>query len=206
MPFIRKTKPELIIVGTGGHALSCVDLVESTGKFRLRGFISDNQSKNDNDIYGYPILGCDSELSALKKFFSYALIGVGQTNSHALRFNLFHSLIKLGFSLPNIISPNAYVSPRSVIGVGVTIMHGATINAGVSIGSNCIINTQVNLDHGVKIGDHCHISTGAILNGNVQVGPKSFIGSNVTIRQDLRIHESSFIRMGSCIIEVKNSE
>jgi sugar O-acyltransferase (sialic acid O-acetyltransferase NeuD family) len=198
MRFIKLFKPEIIIVGNGGHALSCVDIIESAGVYKIKGFIS-NDTLIKDDIYGYPILGCDSDLKYLKKFFKFAFIGIGQTKKFIPRLNIFNSLVNLGYKLPTVVSPNAYVSSRSKIGSGVIIMHGVTINAGVSIGSNCIINSQVNLDHGVTVGDHCHISTGAILNGNVQIGSKTFIGSNVSIRQDLNIKESSFIQMGSCI-------
>ena len=36
-------------------------------------------------------------------------------------------------------------------------MNGATINANVKIGKNCIINTNANIEHDVIVGDFCHI-------------------------------------------------
>ncbi|MGH6759928.1 hypothetical protein [Bacteroides hominis] len=43
-------------------------------------------------------------------------------------------------------------------------MHHAFVNAGARIGSGCIINTFVNVEHDALIGDNCHISTGAMVN------------------------------------------
>ena len=38
--------------------------------------------------------------------------------------------------------------PKSEIGIGTVIMHGAIINAEVKISDNCIINTATVIDHG----------------------------------------------------------
>ena len=65
---------------------------------------------------------------------------------------------EIGFSLPTIISPLAYVSDNVVIGEGTIIMHGAIINSGAKIGSNCIINTRSIIEHETIVEDHCHIN------------------------------------------------
>ena len=38
-------KKNLLIIGTGGHAVSVLDLVESTGKFNVLGFICNLKKK-----------------------------------------------------------------------------------------------------------------------------------------------------------------
>ena len=34
----------IIIIGSGGHAVSCIDVILSTKKFKIQGYISDEQN------------------------------------------------------------------------------------------------------------------------------------------------------------------
>ena len=188
-------KPYIVLIGGGGHCISCIDVIESEGKFEIAGIVDNN--KSGKKVLGYPILGCDKSLPSLRKTYEYAFETVGQIKSPIIRIELFEYLEVLGFNLPVIISPRAYVSRRAVIHSGSIIMHDALINAEAEIGNNCIINTKALIEHNSKIGGHCHISTGAIINGGVTVGRGTFIGSNTVVRESVQINENFFVRSGS---------
>ena len=188
-------KPQIILVGGGGHCVSCIDVIEQDGKFEIAGIVDANNSRDQ--VLGYPVLGGDDDLPILQKTYEYALVTIGQIKTPMTRMKLFERLTLLGFNLPSIISPRAYVSRYSVIGDGSIIMHDALINAQAEIGNNCIINTKALIEHDSKIGSHCHISTGAIINGGVTVGCGAFVGSNAVVRESSQINESFFVRSGS---------
>lgn len=192
-------KPELILLGVGGHALSCIDVIERQGLFSIAGLVSSSRSEVGLNHCGYRVIACDSDLKKLSDICRFAFIGIGQIRSPNLRVNMFERLINLGFELPYLKSPFAYVSPHSKIGPGTIIMHGAIVNAGVEIGANCIINSGALVEHDVSIGDHCHISTRVILNGSVVVGSKTFIGSGCVVREGVTIHPENFLGMGSLV-------
>ena len=185
-------KPQIILVGGGGHCVSCIDVIEQDGKFEIVGIVDANNSRDQ--VLGYPVLGGDDDLPTLRKNYQHALVTIGQIKAPATRIKLYEQLTLLGFNLPNIISPRAYVSKRSVIGNGSIIMHDALINAKVEIGYNCIINTKALIEHDSRIGSHCHISTGAIINGGVTVGTGVFVGSNAVVRHSVQISEYFFVR------------
>jgi sugar O-acyltransferase (sialic acid O-acetyltransferase NeuD family) len=185
-------KPQIILVGGGGHCVSCIDIIEQDGKFEIAGIVDANNSRNQ--VLGYPVLGCDNDLPILRKSYQHALVTIGQIKSPVTRIKLYEQLTLLGFNLPIIISPRAYVSKHSVIGDGSIIMHDALINAQAEIGNNCIINTKALIEHDSTIGSHCHISTGAIINGGVTVGHGVFVGSNAVVRQSVQINEYFFVR------------
>ena len=45
---------EIILIGTGGHARSCIDVLELEGKFELAGLVEKEQTDNfDNHINIY---------------------------------------------------------------------------------------------------------------------------------------------------------
>ena len=194
------TKPQLILIGAGGHARSCIDVIEQQGYFKIAGLVGFPEQRASQHVdYGYAVVGVDCELINLAKTYQYAIITVGQMQSSQHRIRLYQEATKLGFQLPTIIAPTAHVSIHSTLGAGTIIMHGAIVNAGASVGSNCIVNSRALIEHDARVEDHCHISTGVILNGGVTVGAGSFIGSGTVIKQGITIGRDCLVGMGLAV-------
>ena len=189
------SKPDIILIGAGGHAHACIDVIEQENKFTIAGIV-DKITSTEN-LLGYPLLGCDDDLVKLRASFDYALITVGQIKSPATRIRLFELVKLLGFTLPAIISSRAYVSRHASVAAGTIVMHDALINARASVGSNCVINSKALIEHDAVIEDNCHISTGAIVNGGVSVKQGTFIGSNAVTKEYVQTHNNDFIKAGS---------
>ena len=183
------------MIGAGGHARSCIDVIEMSGQFKIVGLI-EKEGTNRQVNMGYSIIGTDNELEELRKKYNYALITVGQIKSAETRIKLFKLLQEMNYILPLIISPRAYVSKHAKIGDGTIVMHGSIVNTNATVGKNCIINNNVLIEHDVKIGNHCHIATGAIMNGEITVGKASFIGSRVVTKQCISIGNNCVIGAG----------
>ena len=192
------SKKEIVLIGAGGHARACIDVIEQDGGFQIVGLVGKNEEIG-SEVLGYEVLSDDSKLLELAKRIPYALITVGQIHNSENRINLFQTAANAGFTLASIRSPLAYVSPKAGIGVGTIIMHDAIVNAGAKIGNNCIINSKTLIEHDSVISDNCHISTGVIINGHVTVLSGSFIGSGSVIRNGISVGENSVGGMGSVI-------
>ena len=195
-------KPKLILIGGGGHCKSCIDVIEQENKFIIAGIVDINTSISD--LLGYRLLGHDDDLAKLKLSYDYALITTGQIKTPAIRVRLFDYVKSLGFKLPTIISPRAYVSEHAKIGNGTIVMHDALINAGAVVGDNCIINTKSLIEHDAVIENNCHISTAAIINGGAIVKQGSFVGSNAVTKESVKTHEKDFIKAGSLFMGYVN--
>ncbi|CAN1499115.1 WbbJ Acetyltransferase (isoleucine patch superfamily) [Burkholderiaceae bacterium] len=191
-------KQSLILVGAGGHARSCIDVVEQTGLFKVAGMIGSIEEVS-SAFLGYKVIGTDEQLPDLVKRYKNALVAVGQIKSPGKRIEIYDRLLEIGFELPVIISPHAYVSRFAKLGQGTIVLHGAIINAGVDVGINCIINTHSLIEHDSKIGDHCHISTGAVINGDVTIGSHTFIGSASVVKHGCSVAENCIIDMGTVV-------
>jgi len=189
---------KIIIIGAGGHAKSCLDVIELEGRYKIAGFIDKNES-NSVDLFGYPIIGTDDDLPQLRGKYENALISVGQISSSSVRTKLFKFLIELDYQLPVIVSPRAYVSSKSKVGMGTIIMNDAMININAQIGQNCIINNKALVEHDATIGNHCHIATRATVNGDVNIGNECFIGSGTVINQSISIGNKAVIGSGVVI-------
>lgn len=189
------TKPSLLLIGAGGHAKSCIDVIEQEDKYQVVGLVG-TPIEVGTQVLGYKVLGADDVLPELVDLAQFALIAVGQIGVNELRSSLFTRSTKLGFEFPVVRSPIAYVSPHAAIGSGTVVLHHATVNAGAIIGSNCIINSHALIEHDVVVEDHCHIATSATVNGGSTVGRFSFVGSGSTIRESINIGFMCSIGMG----------
>jgi sugar O-acyltransferase (sialic acid O-acetyltransferase NeuD family) len=192
------SKPSLILIGAGGHARSCIDVIEQQGCYKISGLVGLLEQKQAQ-CFGYTVIASDDELPELAKKYQYALITVGQIQTAEHRTRLYLHASQFGFHLPVIISPTAYVSQHALLGAGTIVMHGAIVNAGARVGKNCIINTRALIEHDVIVDDHCHISTGAILNGDVTVGAGSFIGSGCVVKEGTSIGKGRLVGMGLAV-------
>ena len=187
---------ELILIGSGGHCRSCIEVIETT-PFRIAGVLDKNGQTAG--ILGYSILGSDEMLPELVTQSYQFLITVGQVRAVSIRKNLYELLKKHRGQLATVVAHSAQVSKRSEIGEGSIIMHQALVNSGASIGVNCIINTKSLIEHDCIVGNHTHISTGAVVNGGCKIGDDVFIGSNTVIIQGITITEGVTIGAGTVI-------
>jgi sugar O-acyltransferase (sialic acid O-acetyltransferase NeuD family) len=189
-------KEKIVLVGGGGHCKSVIDVLEQENRYEIIGIV-DIEENVGKKVLAYEIIACDDDLETIFKSCKNALITVGHIKSNKIRVDLYNKLKKIGFNLPVIISPFAYVSKYAKIEEGTVIMHHALINANAKIGKNCIINTKALIEHDAVIGNHSHISTASVVNGGVIIKDNTFFGSNATSKEYIQI--SGFIKAGSVV-------
>ncbi len=178
----------IIIIGSGGHALSCLDVLVSSKQYSVKGYISEKKNKILSKKIKW--LGNDSYFKKLnsKDNILIGFANIGKKNLQR-RIKIFDLLKKKGCKFPVVKSKYSYVAKDAKIGDGTIIMHNVVININVEIGSNCIINTKSLIEHDTKIGSHTHISTGAIINGNCKILDKSFVGTGSIIFNNVKCNK-----------------
>ena len=192
------SKPSIILIGAGGHARACIDVIEQAGQYHVAGLVGVHEELHAQHL-GYAVIATDAELPRLAKDYEHALVSVGQVHSPDTRIRLYQRAVELGFSLPVIVSPLGHVGKHASIGAGTIVMHGAIINAGARVGRNCIINSTALIEHDAVVDDHCHVSTGAIINGSVSVGAGTFVGSGSVIKDGIKIGKHCVVGLGLCV-------
>lgn len=180
-------KPGLLLIGGGGHCHSVIDVIEQEGRYQIVGIV-DNAENLGKQVLGYPAIATDEQLPELYGKCQHAIVTVGQIKTNALRVRLYQQLKKIGYQLPVIVSPLAYVSKHAQVGEGTVVMHHALVNANAIVGRNCIINSKSLIEHDAHIHDHCHIATASVINGGVVVEANTFVGSNATSVQGCTLH------------------
>ncbi|MBL8441109.1 MAG: NeuD/PglB/VioB family sugar acetyltransferase [Betaproteobacteria bacterium] len=192
------SQPLILLVGAGGHARACIDVIEQEGRFAIAGLVG-MPDEVGGDVLGYPVLGSDADLPALHERCHNALVTLGQIHSPEPRIQLFFVLERLGFTLPTVVSPFGHVSHHANLGAGSIVMHGAIVNAGARIGRNCILNSRTLVEHDAVIQDHCHLSTGSVVNGSARIGSGSFLGSGSVLREGIALGERCLVGMGLAV-------
>jgi sugar O-acyltransferase (sialic acid O-acetyltransferase NeuD family) len=188
-------KSKVLIIGAGGHATSCIEVIEAEDKKEIVGLIG-TPAEIGRKLLGYEVLGSEKDFVALLELTSNLILGIGQIKSPNLRIEIKEKYIKNGFTFESVISPTAQISKHAVIGAGTVIMHRVVINAGVKIGDYSIINTGSIIEHDSKIGNFSHISTGVISNGETSIGDYSFVGSGTIIMERIKIGNNCIVGMG----------
>jgi len=80
-------KPNLILIGGGGHCHSCIDVIEQEGKYQIAGILDLPEMVGYN-ILGYSIIGSDDDIPKYVEQGFEFLITVGQIKSAEKRKTL----------------------------------------------------------------------------------------------------------------------
>jgi len=191
----------IVIVGGGGHAKVCIDILRQTNEYEILGII-DSKLEIGAEILGVKVIGSNDSLRSLIGLgVVYAVNGVGAVSNPKLRHKIHNELIDIGFRLPNLIHALSMIEPSSIIGEGNQIMMGAIIGSAVQIGNGCIVNSGSVISHDCILRDHCHIAPGAILAGAVEVGENAVIGMGSTIYLGLKIGKDSIVYNGVNVLK-----
>lgn len=194
-----KNTKNIILIGGGGHCISCINVIEETGLYEIKGIL-DLPHKVGKTILGYPIIGTDEDLILFNDGNTVFCISIGQISAgEGLRRKIFDKGKSIGIEFPVIISPNACVSKHAKIDEGSVVLSGVIVNAQAEIGQNCIINSGAVIEHGARIGSNCHISTSVTINGDCQIGNNCFIASGAVLRNGLTVSDNTLIGMASVV-------
>jgi sugar O-acyltransferase (sialic acid O-acetyltransferase NeuD family) len=197
---MRRKKDRIILVGGGGHCLSCIDVILSENNYEIFGII-DLKENIGKKINIFSIIGDDSILPELRTLCNNALVTIGQIENNKKRKEIYFLLKSLNFTLPVIVAKSAVVSKNSTISEGTIVMHQALINSGTTIGKNVIINSKALIEHDVKIKDHVHVSTGALINGGCNIDSDVFIGSGSVLRNGINVCNDVIIGAASVVMK-----
>jgi UDP-perosamine 4-acetyltransferase len=186
-----------VIIGAGGHALVCIEVLERMGLSVAGCVSSDGTAAADIDSLGIAMLGTIDDLDDLLAGGRWAFVAVGD---NAVRRSLAERVTDLGAELVPAISPDATVSRSAMVEAGALVMPGAIVNAQARIGLGAIVNTGARVDHECSIGAFAHIAPGATLGGSVTVGDETLVGIGSTTRPGVTIGARVVVGAGAVVV------
>ena len=187
------TTQRAVIVGGGRHSAGIIDAAAGLG-YHLIGCVDSVLPSGTATDGGLTVIGSEDLLESLFKHgVTTAFIGVGGATDNTPRTKLYSRLRDIGFHLPPLIHPTAYVAPGVSIGPGSVVLAKAGIGPNCVIGANAIINQGVIVCHDCVIEDHVHLAPGAILAGACMIKTGATIGMGATIYVNVVVGEGALV-------------
>jgi sugar O-acyltransferase (sialic acid O-acetyltransferase NeuD family) len=176
---------DMILYGAGGHAKTVAAVVESLPKFRIVGFLDDDQRKHGTEHFGYPVLGDWKKLSEQPlSGVEYAFAAVGDNQCRAV---FSRKLVSQGKTLVTLVDPQAVLLRGAALRSGTVVFPRAVIGADARVGKGAIISIGAVLSHDSQVGDYSHLAPGVTLGGGARVGNYSFLGINAVVLPGVEI-------------------
>jgi sugar O-acyltransferase (sialic acid O-acetyltransferase NeuD family) len=169
----------VLVLGSGGYAMACIDVLASAG------LEAGEPMEPDGDLDRALVDGADVFVAVM---------------DNRARQMLTHEVTTLGGRLVTARSPRAVVSPSARIGAGAVLMPGSVVNAAAAIGEGAIVNTNAAVDHEVSVGAFAHVAVGASVAGNVTVGDGALVGVGASVTPGRTIGAWATVGAGSAVV------
>jgi sugar O-acyltransferase (sialic acid O-acetyltransferase NeuD family) len=186
----------LLIAGAGGHGKVVAEAATDSGGWEKIAF-ADDRFPGLTSVYDWPVLGRIAQIPEFLGDYADLAVAVGD---NFLRLEWLSQFQSLGFQVPVIIHPRAYVGRHVALKPGTVILAKAVINIGTRIGRGCIINTAAVVEHDCELGEGVHVSPGANVAGGVCIGDCSWIGIGASIIPEVRVGKQVTVGAGAAII------
>ncbi len=153
----------LLILGAGQYGALVYEIAESLDCYEKIDFLDDHPSEKTVGVF------VDSK--RLIDVYDHAVVAIGNS---PLRLSLLETLKKIGYTIPVLIHPKAYVSRSASIGEGSIIEPLAVVQTEACVGRGCLISAGAVVNHNAHIEDGCHIDCNATVSAGslVECGTK----------------------------------
>lgn len=127
----KRRELNLLVLGAGAQGLEIYDIAKNLRIFSKIDFLDDNP-------YLENVVGCWADIDNYIDEYPVAIVAVADEMT---RYKWMKNLQRLGFIIPKLVHPTAYVPDGTNIGIGSVICARTTIATGVTIGEGCIITS-----------------------------------------------------------------
>ncbi len=190
-------KEKVLVVGSGGHAKTIVNIIEVEGKHEIAGLIDDNKPAG-TEVYGYPVLGGVDAIPELG--ISKGIIGIGDNWLRSVLAAKVEAACP-GFEFITAVHPFSAVARGVILGPGTAVFQAGTIGADVVIGRHGVVFPITNVAHETKLGDYVNIHPGVCVGGGCSIGDFVSVAMGSTVIHGITIGEHTVIGAGSTVIK-----
>lgn len=198
---VENALQSILIVGAGGQAREVISLLlqinDINPRFHIQGIVDTGFQGQHESIMGVPVIGGEQVLrDTLVSNNDAAFVAIGDNRE---RQHWFEQLQALGYQLPNIISPQAYVDGSAEMGQGNMVGVFAYIGPQCRLGDNNIINTRATFEHESLLGSHSHLAPACNIGGRCVIGSGVLMGLCSVALPATRIPDNSSIGANACV-------
>lgn len=188
------------IYGAGGSGKEMLEMINKYDSLKSRwdGIVFIDDTQEEGVFKSKQRIPFNAFQTLYKPTDVEIIIAVGEPKYRDL---LADKIIKNGYSLTTIISPNASISSDCIIENGVIIKDYSFVSNDAFVGFNTLVQSNAIIGHDAKVGRNCTISAFSAIAGRTIVSDNVFVGISASIREDLHIGEFSIISMGAVVLK-----
>ncbi|HPJ26792.1 MAG TPA: acetyltransferase [Synergistaceae bacterium] len=194
---MKSGKPNLLVLGAGGHGRVVADTARECGFWKEIAFL-DDRYPGLNLSGEWKVLGTFQDREKFPRNLWGFLPGVGD---NALRLLLIETLRKEGFYPETLRHPRSWVSSGAFLGEGTVLFAQTAVNYGAVIGKGCIVNTGATVDHDCRLEEGVHLSPGVHLAGNVFVGSCAWLGTGAVVLPEISVGSRAVVGAGAVVVK-----
>lgn len=140
----RKRKElNLLVLGAGAQGLEIYDIAKNLRIFSKIDFLDDNPNAQNT-------IGTWDDAENYLEDYPVAIIAVADKK---IRYTWMKKIERMGFIIPTLVHPTAYVPEGTEIGIGSVVCARTTIATGVTIGEGCIVTSGSTIPKSTVIPD-----------------------------------------------------
>ncbi|HEV2236530.1 MAG TPA: acetyltransferase [Ktedonobacterales bacterium] len=183
---------DLLILGTGPHALEIGDLVADINRvaprWRVVGFVSAFADQAGMTLAG---LGVLTLADALERYPTAWLITEYEWPA---KQSLPHD------RLATLVHPTTFVASSARIGAGSIIYPHCFVGSNARVGDFLFCLANVVINHNDVLGEEVTLTSGVVIAGDVHIAAHCYLGQSCVIRERVRIGPESLIGMGAVVL------
>lgn len=196
-------RPNMVVVGSSGHAKVVIDVIEKQGAWRIAGLLDATRQVGEATL-GYGVLGTEEDLPGLAEQHQLSgfLVAIGDNFTRGRVYQRIRDRVPALLPV-SAVHPGAAIGAHATIHPGAVVMAGATVNPSAVAGEGTIINTNASLDHdsvmdsfsslaprvavggNCRIGSYSAISIGAVVKHGITIGARTVVGAGAVVLQDI---------------------
>ena len=171
---------------------------------------------NTADLDGIPVIGSEEEITEQDKITYDFILASGNAGHHNPKNpehngdNLRRTRIKLmrekNLPLASLVSPHAYLSPRTKVGGSVVIARDCYVRAKSIISDFCYLDRGSAVAHDVVLGENVILTPYSFVGGHVHIGNNVMVGAGSIVvngynNKELIIGNDVKIMAGSTVVK-----
>lgn len=189
------TKGPLVLIGAGGHAVSCANVAVSAG-FDVVGFVDDKKAGQIQ--LERPVISRVEFIAQPPSL--HCLIAIGDNFARQrVRDELVAELPEICF--PSVIHAEVSVGMYTKIGDGCVVMAGALVGPNTILGDHCIVNSNASIDHDSVLANFASVAPGVTMGGGVVLGQGTAVSIGATVKHGISLGDHVVVGAASYVHE-----
>jgi sugar O-acyltransferase (sialic acid O-acetyltransferase NeuD family) len=193
---------KLIIIGAGSVGGFIAYNIDHFGSYDIVGFLDDDVKKQGKFMFGYEVLGTTKDLDTWAIEGSPLAVVIGIANP-MIKAAIHEQVAGKPVTFPNFISSRSWLSNKVILGKGIIIYPGVSINyetkvedfsiinMNCAVGHNCLISKYSSLAPSVKTAGHTTLKEGVDMGigsatiQNIIIGEYAKVGGQAMVIKDV---------------------